>query len=93
MIYKVHTMSWFIEKGDPVRESQPTEITYNSDFLVSNGPPGSLDMEIFCDEETATAPIHKNSNVRKLVALEGDLSHLPQADLDNTIRTRTDGNK
>lgn len=86
-------MSWFIKKGDPVRESQPTEITYHRHFLVSSGHPRSLHLNIWYDEKTTTAPIHKNSNVRKLVTLEADLSHLPQADLNKTIVTREDGKK
>ena len=86
-------MSWFIKKGDPVKESQPTEIPYVWDFLVSDGAPESSVMEIYCDEKTPKAPIHKNDNVRKLVDLEADLSRLPQADLDNTIVTREDGEK
>lgn len=86
-------MSWFIKKGDPVKESQPTEITYVCDFLVSDGAPERSVMEIYCDERTPTAPIHKNDNVRKLVTLEADLSGLPQTDLDNTTLTREDGEK
>jgi hypothetical protein len=84
-------MDWFVKKGEPVRESQPTEINYNTEFLVSDGGPQSASMTIFCDEKTPTAPIHKNSNVRKLVTLEADLSQLSQAELENTIKVRKDG--
>ena len=91
--YRVPAMSWFIKKGDPVRESNPTEISYHSEFLVRKGTPTTVDMEICCDEHTATAPIHRNYNVRKLVTLEADLSHLPQVDLNKTIVTREDGER
>jgi hypothetical protein len=83
-------MRWFIKKGDPVRESQPSIIEYYQDFLMSGGIPTSTSMDILCDEQTATAPIHKTNNVRKLVTLQADLTQLPKSDLGKTIVTRED---
>lgn len=84
-------MRWFIEKGLPVKEGQPVLLNFNNEFLVSKGKPKKADTEILCDEESPSAPVHENDNVRKLVLLEGDLSNLSQADLDKTITTRNDG--
>ena len=83
-------MSWFIKKEDPVRENKPTEIDFEHLFLVSSGHPTSLTVDIYCDERTATAPIHRNSNVQKLVTLQADLSHLSQVNLNRTIVSKQD---
>jgi hypothetical protein len=86
-------MYWFITKGEPVQENEPVEIDYYREFLVKKGKPKSFNLQIFCDERTDTAPIHRTSNVRKLVNLEADLSHLTRRDLKRTITTMEDGEK
>ena len=85
-------MEWFIKKGNPVEESKPHEIEFSRYFAVKDGRPQSIDMEVYCDETSKTAPVHKNKNVRTLVALRGDLSRLSGADLIGAIETRGDGN-
>jgi hypothetical protein len=86
-------MDWFIKKNDPVTEGQPSVIDWHQDFLVNEGTPKSALRNIYCDEQTVAAPIHKNSNVRALVKLEADLRQLPKSVLKKTIRTRGDGNR
>ena len=86
-------MSWFIRKGEPVQESKPTNIHFDQDFLVSLGKPKSVHLQIFCDERSDEAPVHFNRNVRKLVSLEADISHLTRTDLNKTIVTGKDGKR
>ena len=86
-------MEWFIKKGDPVEESKPHEIEFHQDFAVKDGRPKSINLEIYCDETSKTAPVHLNKKVRTLVALRGDLSRLSSADLNRAIKTLGDGKK
>lgn len=86
-------MSWFIEKGQPVKESQPVEFNFVQDHPVSSGKPTTTDIQVYCDEESSSAPIHPDDSVRELVKLEGDLTHLSQADIDRTLVTLKDGEK
>ena len=86
-------MRWFIKKNEPITESQPSVIFFHTDFLLSEGTPTLTGTSILCDEQTVTAPIHKNSNVRELVKLEADLRQLSKSDLEKTIVTRKDGNQ
>jgi hypothetical protein len=86
-------MSWFIKKGDPVEESKPAEIEFNQKFLVSDGQPKSITLEVFCDENSKDAPTHKTSNGRDLVTLEADLTHISKSDLNGTIKVCEDGKK
>ena len=90
--YRVMAMRWFIKKDDPVVESQPSVIKYHQEFLVSDGPPKSADLDIFCDEKSSTAPVHRNKkDMRKLVTLEADLSQLTRSELEKTIYTPASG--
>jgi hypothetical protein len=84
-------MSWFIRKGDPVEERKPTEIEFNQKFLVSSGHPRSLKLEVFCDENNDSAPVHKTSSGRDLVTLEANLTHISRSDMDPTIKVGEDG--
>ncbi|KAG0646476.1 hypothetical protein D0Z07_7532 [Hyphodiscus hymeniophilus] len=88
--YRVAAMRWFIKKGDPVKEGQPIDIHCQQAYLVSKGRPQSLSIVVYCDDQTATAPVHKTKNSRKLVILHANLATLSQADLDKTIVTKMD---
>ncbi|KAG0650908.1 hypothetical protein D0Z07_2774 [Hyphodiscus hymeniophilus] len=93
-LFGVNVMAWLIKKGDPVEESKPIKIHYDSYFLVSDGPLTTVDIDILCDEKSAIAPVHKGKpNVLKLATLTGDLSHLEKSDLEKMITTRNDGKK
>jgi len=50
-------------------------------------------MEVLCDEVSTSALMHKNSNVKTLVELRADLSHLNERDLRNSVVTLADGEK
>lgn len=73
-------MLWFIKRGEPVDEGKPIEITFAHRSLVSAADLGSVTITIWCDEVSAVAPVHKNSNGRNLVTLKADLSHFSMSD-------------
>jgi hypothetical protein len=77
--YRVNALSWFIKKGEAVEESKPHEIPFVAHFLVSAGQPTSVKLQVYCDEHSAIAPVHKNQNGRDLVALEANFAQLPRA--------------
>jgi hypothetical protein len=58
-----------------VSEGKPIEIGFVHRVLVSAANLGSFTITIWCDEVSAVAPVHKNSNGRDLVTLKADLSH------------------
>ncbi|TVY82722.1 Heat shock 70 kDa protein 12A [Lachnellula suecica] len=89
--YRVPAMEWFIEKGDAVEENIPKALTFVSHFLVSNGKPESASIKVWCDHDSTTAPIHKNSNVKQLVTLVSDLRGLSAEDLESSITRCADG--
>ncbi|PMD40386.1 actin-like ATPase domain-containing protein [Hyaloscypha variabilis F] len=80
-IYRVHEVMWFIKKGEPVDEGKPIEIPFVQRVLVSATNLGSFTITVWCDELSAVAPVHKNSNGRDLVTLTADISNLSMSDL------------
>ncbi len=62
-------------------EGKPIEIAFVHRVLVPAANMGSFTITIWCDELSAVAPVHKNSNGRDLVTLYADLSHFSMSDL------------
>lgn len=76
-----------------MEERKPLEMECNQRFLVSSGRPRSLKLEVFCDENNDSAPVHKMSNNRDLVMLEANLTHISRSDMDSTIKVGEDGQR
>ncbi len=86
-------MKWFIKKGAAVEENKPHVIDFHHLHLCSEGKPKSVTLQVWCDSETPTAPIHRDKNVRNLVTLEADLTHLSKSDLTSIITVLADKKK
>ena len=69
----------------------PIEISFCHKSLVSAGKPTAVRIPIYCDENSTSAPVHRNSNGRDLVVLRADLSHLTESELEPTIKRCADG--
>ncbi|KAL2869219.1 Hsp70 family protein [Aspergillus lucknowensis] len=89
--FRAPEMVWFVTKGLAIEENKPIPIDFNQDYLVSDGKPQVLYMDIYADAELSKAPVHKANSTKVLVTLKANLSGIPQADLDKTIRRRPDG--
>ena len=81
--YRVREVFWFIKRGDPVCEGKPVEIEFTHKVLVSAANLGSFTIIVWCDEVSAVAPVHMDSNGRTLVTLKADLSNLSAADAES----------
>jgi len=92
-LWEVPAMRWFINKGDPVEENKPYEITFSHYFPCDSREPRTTKISVLCDSVSNRAPVHQDSNVRMLARLQADLSHLSEGDLASTITTRNDGKK
>ncbi len=71
----------------------PVKIYFVQRFKVHDGYPGTLSIKIHCDSVTATAPIHRNSNVNAFSQLEADLSQIPMDEVKKLIRKEPDENE
>jgi hypothetical protein len=86
-IHRVNEIYWFIKKGDPVEEAKPAQISF-SEYWPVGQTSCSIKMTVWCDEKSATAPVHKGLNGRDLVTLRAELSNLSVADFES-LRTTT----
>ncbi|KAI9856327.1 MAG: hypothetical protein M1813_009163 [Trichoglossum hirsutum] len=77
--YLVLAMSWLIQKGDDVKENEPTTFSYYNVQTVSQGPPKTVYATIKCCEDpyNVGAPVHADTGVKNLVKLTADLSKIP----------------
>ncbi|KAJ0418508.1 hypothetical protein BJY00DRAFT_177645 [Aspergillus carlsbadensis] len=89
--HRAPEMIWFVTKGSTIEEDKPIPIDFHQDFLVSNGKPQMLYMDIWADPELTDAPVHKANSTKSLVTLKANLSGIPQSDLDKTVRKCHDG--
>ncbi|CZT47209.1 related to hsp70 protein [Rhynchosporium secalis] len=89
--FVVNEMQWFIRRGEAVKEDKPHTINFVAEYLVANGHPNSLSMNILCDPHSRQAPIHKIGSVQTLVSLEADLLPLSTATLSRTMVIQADG--
>ena len=71
---------WFIKRGEPVEEGKPVEIACHHRVRTSAVNMGRFFIDLWCDEKSDVAPIHKNSNGRDLVKLQADLSQFSMSD-------------
>jgi len=76
-----------------VKESTPTIIKFHTIFSRDDGPPTKNAVTIYCDSSSSVAPVHRTSNVKVLVRLEADLSHITRSELKNMVERFPDGNK
>jgi hypothetical protein len=76
--YKVYTMEWFIQRGDPVSENEPFYTSFVWTGLVSQGRIRKIKMDIYGDRTQREAPIAKDENVSLLCHVEADVSHIPE---------------
>jgi hypothetical protein len=89
----VKTLHWFIKKGDPVDENKPYILTFDSFHPMSAGKLDMVEMKVYCDKHSPTAPVHKDANVRDLVTLKADLSQVTKEEMDKMeTKLCNDGN-
>jgi hypothetical protein len=85
-------LRYFIQKGDAVEENKPKSIKLTDYFLVGE-PLGVASLEIWCDEVSASAPLHKTAKGRTLVTLTADFSRTSPSDIAAfPTKLKPDGN-
>ena len=80
-------------QGEALKVGSPVAIPFILYFKVSEGYPKSATLEVWHDENSATAPIHPTSNVKSFAKLEGDLAQVPKSEMNNLVKMLPDGNQ
>jgi hypothetical protein len=89
----VYILEYFIRKGDTVEENKPKRIEFNFSHFLVGEPLRVTSMEIWCDEVSASAPLHKTAKGRTLVRLTADFSRISTSDIAAfPTKLRPDGN-
>lgn len=71
-----------LPKGDSVTESRPFFRNFTLTNKVNHGKPRRIYLIIYSDETSRVAPLRKTDAVRELCAVEADLSHIPESQID-----------
>ncbi|KAG4432939.1 hypothetical protein IFR05_011585 [Cadophora sp. M221] len=80
--WRTNVMSWFITKGDAIREDTPFTFPYKMHSLVSKGKPSGYEHIIYCDLTDRSAVVYSDDKVRELVCLRTKLDDLPSDALE-----------
>ena len=71
----------------------PVDIPFVLYYLVSEGYPKTAVLEVWQDENTATASIHPTANVKSFAKLEADLNQVPNSEMNKLVKKLPDGSK
>ncbi|KAH8587392.1 hypothetical protein B0O99DRAFT_641981 [Bisporella sp. PMI_857] len=75
-------MSWFITKGDAIREDTLFTFPFRRHSLVSDGRPSEYKHIIYCDRTDRPAVVYSDEKVVELVRLHTTLDDLPSNALE-----------
>lgn len=77
------------QKGEPITEAVPFRKNFFQISRVSYGRPRSIDLVIYSDEISQSAPLTRDGNVKLLCLVSANLSAIPDAEFP--IRRGVDG--
>ncbi|CAD6584316.1 MAG: hypothetical protein ASARMPREDX12_001622 [Alectoria sarmentosa] len=85
--FKTMAMHWFIKKGNPVKEDEPTEFPLYTTRRVKKGRPQDHTVVILCctDPKDKGAPVYRDDGVDYLVRLTANFGSISESTLDRRM--------